>query len=147
MVPNYETNKTGTTAENNWQNAESRDFINVYAAQATDSAATINSKLAEGLDILIQPGNYHLSESLKVNKAGQVILGIGMATLISTNGNACIEVGDVDSVRIAGVILEAGTKKSDTLLKWGSGNFKGSSTTPGVMSDVFARVGGSTNSQ
>ena len=103
--------------------------------------------MAAGLDILIQPGNYHLSESLKVNKAGQVILGIGMATLISTNGNACIEVGDVDSVRIAGVILEAGTKKSDTLLKWGSGNFKGSSTTPGVMSDVFARVGGSTNSQ
>jgi hypothetical protein len=144
-VPNYETNKIGTTA--NWNNAETRSFSNVYVASATDSAATINSKLAAGLDILIQPGNLHLSESLKVNKAGQVILGIGMTTLISTNGNALIEVGDVDSVRIAGLTLEAGTKKSPTLLKWGSGSFKGSSTHPGVMSDVFARVGGPTNSK
>jgi hypothetical protein len=145
QVPNYEANKVGTTP--NWQNAETRDFSNVFVARATDSAATINSKLAEGLDVLIQPGNYHLSESLKVNKAGQVILGIGMATLISTNGNALIEVGDVDSVRIAGLTLEAGVTKSDTLLKWGTGNFTGSASQPGVMTDVFARVGGPTNSQ
>jgi hypothetical protein len=69
-----------------------------------------------------------------------------MATLISTNGNSCIEVGNVDDVRIAGVILEAGNKKSDTLLKWGEKGYKGSKTQPGVGSDIFARVGGPTYS-
>jgi hypothetical protein len=49
-----------------------------------------------------------------------------MATLIATNGNACIEVGNFDDVRIAGVILEAGNKKSDTLLKWGEKGYTGS---------------------
>jgi hypothetical protein len=68
MVPNYETNKQGHTE--NWQNAEERDFTQVYVASQTDSASTINSKLSQGLDILIQPGNYHLTESLKVNKEG-----------------------------------------------------------------------------
>ena len=65
-----------------------------------------------------------------------------MATLVSTSGKPCIEVGPVDGVRIAGILLEAGETKSDTLLKWGSPNFSGSSSNPGVMSDVFARVGG-----
>ena len=82
--------------------------------------------------------------SFKVNKANAVVLGIGMATLVSTTGRPCIEVGDVDGVRIGGVLLQAGESKSDTLLKWGTddGKYAGSSNNPGVMSDVFARVGG-----
>ena len=43
-----------------------------------------------------------------------------MATLISTHGNACIEVADGIDARIAGLLLQAGEKKSDQLLKWGS---------------------------
>lgn len=50
--------------------------------------------------------------------------------------------GNVNGVRIAGVLLQAGEVKSETLLKWGEKGFAGSSTNPGVMSDVFARVGG-----
>jgi hypothetical protein len=37
-----------------------------------------------------------------------VLLGLGLATLISGNGKPCIIVGNVDGVRIAGFILEAG---------------------------------------
>ena len=65
-----------------------------------------------------------------------------MATLISTTGKSCIEVGNVDGVRIAGVLLEAGEVKSFTLLMWGAGGLAGDRSNPGVMSDVFARVGG-----
>jgi hypothetical protein len=70
-----------------------------------------------------------------------------MATLKSTKGNACIEVGDHIGVRVAGVVLEPGSNTpGNTLLKWGTTASVGSSSEPGVMSDVFARVGGSNNS-
>lgn len=57
----------------------------------------------------MQPGIYYLSEAIKVNKDHQVILGIGMPTLVATNGNACIEVGNNIGVRIAGLTLEPGS--------------------------------------
>ena len=69
-----------------------------------------------------------------------------MATLVSTNGNACVEVADGIDARIAGLLLEAGKTKSDTLLKWGTDPSKGNESAPGVISDVFARVGGRNNS-
>lgn len=88
-------------------------------ANDSDSAATINAKLNQGLHLVLQPGNYHLSESLKVTHAGTVILGMGMATLIPTNGNAAIEVSNVDGVRIAGLLLEAGFGATESLLTFG----------------------------
>ena len=57
----------------------------------------------------MQPGIYKLSEAIKIDKDRQVILGIGMPTLQSTNGNSCIEVGDKIGVRIAGLTLEPGS--------------------------------------
>lgn len=65
-----------------------------------------------------------------------------MATLIANDGKPCIEVNDVEGVRIAGILLEAGHVKSDALLRWGSQKYVGNSLNPGIMSDVFARVGG-----
>ena len=69
-----------------------------------------------------------------------------MATLIATKGNACIEVADGIDARIAGLLLEAGETKSGTLLNWGNDISKGSSIKPGVISDVFVRVGGANDS-
>lgn len=60
-----------------------------------------------------------MSDSIKVTHANTVILGLGMATLIPTNGNAAIEVLNVDGVRIAGILLEAGSGATDSLLKFG----------------------------
>jgi len=97
------------------------------------------------LHVVVQPGNYYLSDSLKVNKPNQVVLGIGMATLISNTGKPCIEVGNVEGVRVAGLLLQAGNHKAPTLLKWGSSKNAGSASNPGVASDVFARVGGRNN--
>jgi hypothetical protein len=71
-----------------------------------------------------------------------VILGMGMATLIPTNGNAAIEVSNVDGVRIAGLLLEAGFGATESLLKFGQPGYAGSSLNPGAINDVFARVGG-----
>jgi len=83
-----------------------------------------------------------LTESIKVNKDNQVVLGLGLATLIATTGQPCIEVGDVDGVRISGLLLQAGETNSPTLLTWGNKGYAGKSENPGAMHDVFARVGG-----
>ena len=65
-----------------------------------------------------------------------------MAALTSPNGKPCLIVGNVDGVRIAGFMFEAGTTKAPTLLQVGSGKFSGSITNPVVLSDIFARTGG-----
>jgi hypothetical protein len=50
-------------------------------------------------------------------------------------------------VRIAGITLEPGSNTpAEHLLRWGTTASSGSVTEPGVISDVFARVGGSNNS-
>ena len=73
---------------------------------------------------------------------------MGLVTLISANGNSCLEVGNVDGVRVSGIMLQAGPQNSDTLLKWGDeSKYAGNSANPGVMQDVFARVGGPDTSE
>ena len=67
---------------------------------------------------------------------------MGMATLIPSNGNAAIEVENVDGVRIAGLLLEAGFGATESLLTFGQLGYAGSSSNPGAINDVFARVGG-----
>lgn len=138
-----EQNKVGTTK--NWINSEKVDFSKVYVAHESDKAEAITAKLDSGLHVVLQPGNYYLSDSIKVNRPDAVILGLGMATLISNTGKPCIQVADVQGVRIAGVLLQAGPHKAETLIKWGQSKNSGSSQNPGVMSDVFARVGGRNN--
>jgi hypothetical protein len=73
-------------------------------------------------------------------------LGLGLATLVATNGKTIIKVNDTPGVRVAGIVLEAGEKKSGTLMKVGNKGYKGDKANPIVVSDVFARVGGRNNS-
>jgi hypothetical protein len=140
MRPNVEHNKVGVTS--NYNNAQEIDFSHVYVASEKDSAATINSKLSQGLHLVLQPGIYHLTEPIVVNNPNTVVLGMGLVTLVSANGNSCLEVGNVDGVRIAGILFQAGPSNADTLLRYGNGKCTGDSNNPGVMSDIFARVGG-----
>jgi hypothetical protein len=72
----------------------------------------------------------------------QVLLGLGLATLVAANGLPAVCVANVDGARVAGVLLQAGPKPTSTLLQWGNGAYGGDAANPGVLSDVFARVGG-----
>lgn len=140
VIPPVEMNKVGQTS--NWNAGTTVDFANVYVAQASDSAATINGKLAAGLHVVLSAGNYNLDDSLNVTKAGTVVIGIGFPTLISTNGKPAILVGNVDGVRISGILLQAGQQKTSSQLQWGTGTYAGSASNPGFLYDIFARVGG-----
>ena len=76
----------------------------------------MNEKLNQGLHLVISPGIYHLDEPLVVNHANQIILGLGLATLVSAKQNILISIGNVDGVRVCGLILQAGPSGPGHLL-------------------------------
>ena len=75
----------------------------------------MNSALKKGKHLLITPGRYFLEKSLKVTKPGTVVMGIGLATLIPENGNAALEISDVDGVSVCGLTIDAGKVFSEKL--------------------------------
>lgn len=113
-----------------WNLAPSAGFESVYVANAEyDTARSINAKLQAGLHVVMAPGVYNLEASLRLVQNGQVLLRIGMATLIPTNGNAVVTVGgNVTGARVSGLLLQAGTTASSALLQWG-GNTDGAART------------------
>lgn len=122
------------------------DFRYVYVTDASrDTAESINAKLKEGLHVVLSAGIYVLDAPLELSTTGQVLLGLGLPSLIAAAGQPAVKVGDVDGVRVAGILLEGGKKETDVLLEWGSGRYAGKASNPGFLYDVFARVGGSTS--
>ncbi len=122
-----------------------------FVAEPTDSAATINSALARGKNVLLTPGVYHLSRPLNVVRAGTVVLGLGFPTLIPDNGTAAVTVIPGNGVMLAGLLVDAGPVNSPALVIVGtppSGNARagkgpsGDSSDPTTLSDVFFRIGG-----
>jgi len=103
---------------------------------------TINGKLSQGLQIILSPGNYQFSEAITIARNNTVILGIGFPTLTATNGNPVFRVTDVDGVRIGGVLLQGGKTLSPSLISWGDTKKYGNASNPGIMYDIFVRVGG-----
>ena len=130
-------------------------FEGVFVATNATTVTSINAKLAAGLHVVLAPGIYSLPEPIRIGRAGsdhQVLLGLGLATLVPTHGGAAIEVKDVPGVRIAGILLQAGQTTSKALIAvGGSGSDDGggggggggsSAANPILLADVFARVGG-----
>jgi len=127
-----------------WDESDLIGFEHVFVATDSMAASAINAKLAAGRHVVLSPGIYQLSEPLRLgfneSAGGQVLLGLGMATLVPTAGTAVIEVGPSCGVRVAGVLLQAGAVKSPSLLRWEPNSCQGDN--PGLLADVFARVGG-----
>jgi hypothetical protein len=142
-VPNWETNKQGPTSD--YSRTTNIDFANVYVTQPTDSAATINAQLANGLHVIFSPAIYTLTDSIQITRANTVVMGIGMATLISPNGKPAVVVGNVDGVRLGGILFQAGIGSTPAVIQWGETGYAGSASNPGLLFDVFARVGGTNN--
>jgi hypothetical protein len=113
------------------------------AKPGIDNAESINSALKKGKHLLITPGRYFLSKSLKVTKPATVIMGIGLATLIPENGNAAIEIADVEGVTVCGLTIDAGKVFSKELFVVGKpGSRKPHAANPVFLYDIFFRVGG-----
>ncbi len=142
FVPSLRTNSAGTS----WPNTPgtSIPLSQFYVAKPGDSAATINQALAQGLNLIFQPGIYHVNQTINVNRANTVVMGLGYATIIPDNGVTPMQVADVDGVKVNGLLFDAGTTNSANLLVVGPNGASASHAgNPAEIQDVFFRIGGS----
>ncbi|MFI5856524.1 coagulation factor 5/8 type domain-containing protein [Streptomyces parvulus] len=143
FLPEKRTNARGVSWGNGTPRGTSLPLTQFYVAKPGVSAATLNQALEEGLHLLLTPGIYHLDGTVEVKRAGTVVLGLGYATLIPDNGVTAMKVADVDGVRLAGFLIDAGPVNSSTLLEVGpAGASADHSANPTTVQDVFIRIGG-----
>ena len=145
FVPALRTSSTGTSWAGGNPAGTSLPISQFYIVKPGDTASTINAQLAAGKNLLVTPGIYHLNQTLNVTRADTVVLGLGVATFVPDSGVTAISVGDVNGVKIAGLLIDAGTTNSPMLMQVGpSGSSAGHSADPTVLSDVHFRIGGAT---
>jgi hypothetical protein len=143
FVPAVRSNASGTTWANGNPAGSSLPISTFYIVKSGDTATTINAALAAGKNLLVTPGVYHLNQTLNVTRANTVILGLGLATFMPDNGVDAMHIADVDGVKLAGVLFDAGTTNSNILLQVGpTGSTASHAANPTVLSDVFVRLGG-----
>jgi hypothetical protein len=150
FVPDLKTDSTIGTSWSNGNPAGTMLPIDLFyvAKSATDNATTLNAALAQGKNLLLTPGVYHLTQTLQVTRPGTIVLGIGIASLVPDNGQVAMKVADVDGVKIGGVMFEANQTNSPTLLQIGdSGTTVAHSKNPICLYDIYTRTGGTFNGQ
>lgn len=143
FLPALRRNARGVTWGNGTPRGTSLPLERFYVAQPGDSAATLNRALEQGLHLLLTPGVYHVDQPVRVNRPDTVVLGLGYATLVPDNGVTALKVADVDGVRLAGFLIDAGTVNSPVLLEVGPrGACRNHAANPITVQDVFIRIGG-----
>ncbi len=143
FVPALRQNSSGTSWGHGAPAGTSISLSEFYVAHPSDSAATLNAALAAGKNLLVTPGVYHLDQALNVTRPDTVVLGLGLATLTPTNGTAAITTSDVDGVKIAGLLIDAGAVNSPVLVQVGQpGSAANHAGDPTSLHDVFFRIGG-----
>nr|WP_030422326.1 hypothetical protein [Streptomyces sp. NRRL F-5065] len=143
FLPEKRTNARGVSWGNGTPRGTSLPLTRFYVARPGDSAAALNQALGEGLHLLLTPGVYRLDGTLEVDRADTVVLGLGYATLIPDNGATAVRVADVDGVRLAGFLVDAGPVNSEVLVEVGpQGASRDHSANPTTVQDVFVRIGG-----
>jgi hypothetical protein len=151
FVPTAQRHSSGTT----WQNAQTpghslpiRDF---FIATPSDSVRSINTALDRGKNLIVTPGVYDVNQTIRIQRADTIVLGMGMATLTPQHGVVPMSVGDVRGVDISGLMFDAGRVNSPVLLKVGShrggrhgrhGRRASDRRDPTAIQDVFFRIGG-----
>lgn len=149
FVPAYKENTVGISWANGKEDGKSIPIEQFYVAKPdTDTADTINAALKSGKHLLLTPGIYRIDKPIEITNADTVVLGLGYATLEPINGTEAMKIADVDGVRVAGLLFEAGHKNSETLLRVGEEKTGQShAANPVVLSDIFFRVGGANHTQ
>ena len=143
FVPDLRTNASGASWIGHATPGSSIPMSQFYVAKPGDSAATLNAALAQGLNLFFTPGTYHVADTIRVTRANTVVLGIGFPTIQPDNGVDAMFVADVDGVKIAGLLFDAGTTNSANLLVVGpSGAGASHAGNPSSVQDVYFRIGG-----
>ena len=146
FVPGVQTHSAGITWASGPTPGYSLPIGNFFVAQPADTAATINNALHTGKNLILTPGIYNLDESINVTRPDTVVLGLGLPTLIPENGIVAMTVASAKGMSISGIIFDAGTTNSPTLLQVGDGHARSDNeaSDPSGLYDVFFRIGGAT---
>ncbi|HEX7302279.1 chitobiase/beta-hexosaminidase C-terminal domain-containing protein [Lentzea sp.] len=143
FLPSLRTNASGASWVNGGTPGTSLPMNQFYVVKSGDTASTINAALAQGCNLFFTPGIYNVNQTINVTRPNTVVLGIGYATIVPQNGVTAMQVADVDGVRIKGILFDAGTTLSPSLLTVGpSGSSASHASNPTTLQDVFFRVGG-----
>jgi hypothetical protein len=115
-----------------------------FIASPATPVAQINNALAQGQNLILAPGIYRVAQPIQVVRPHTVVLGLGFATLIPTNGNAALETASVPGIEVSGIIVDAGPVNSPVLVQVGGKNAGGTHdrNDPTLLADVFFRIGG-----
>ncbi|WP_405885417.1 MULTISPECIES: RICIN domain-containing protein [unclassified Streptomyces] len=145
FVPGLQSNAVGTTWSGKTPAGKSLPIDQFYIVKPGATAADMNSALAAGKNLLVTPGVYHLDQTINITRPDTVVLGMGMATFVPDGGITAVTTADVDGIQLAGLLIDAGTTNSPTLMQIGSsGSSAAHAADPTQLSDVFIRIGGAT---
>ncbi|MFJ8826722.1 RICIN domain-containing protein [Streptomyces sp. NPDC102467] len=145
FVPGLRSNAVGTTWSGKTPAGRSLPIDQFYIVKPGATAADMNSALAAGKNLLVTPGVYHLDQTINITRPDTVVLGMGLATFVPDGGITAISTADVDGIQLAGLLIDAGTANSPTLVQIGpAGSSAGHAADPTQLSDVFIRIGGAT---
>ncbi|MEK8128261.1 discoidin domain-containing protein [Paenibacillus filicis] len=144
FVPSLQQDTKGVSWANGSTPGQSLSIDQFYIAKPdTATAASINAALGAGKHLLFTPGIYRLNDTIRITNPDTVVLGIGLPTLIPDTGKPVMTVADVDGVKIAGIVYDAGPVSSSVLLEVGpTGSTAGHKANPTSLHDVFFRTGG-----
>ncbi|AWL40419.1 MULTISPECIES: coagulation factor 5/8 type domain-containing protein [unclassified Streptomyces] len=143
FVPAKRTNARGTTWADGTPEGESLPLDQFYVVKPGATAETINAAVDQGLHLLFTPGVYHVDQPIEIDRPDTVALGLGFATIIPDNGVTALKTGDVDGVKVAGLLIDAGPVNSETLVEVGpDGASADHAANPTSLQDVFVRIGG-----
>jgi hypothetical protein len=144
FVPALRHDTAGTTwGAGRSEPGSSLSIDDFFVARPQHTARQINRALAQGRHLLLTPGVYHLDRAIRVTRRNTVVLGLGMPSLAPDTGDAALRIGDVDGVRVAGVLVDAGPRRSPVLVEVGErGSRRSHSRNPVSLHDVFFRIGG-----
>lgn len=150
FAPSAQRNSSGTSWSGGHAAGKTIPISRFFIASPSDSVDTINEALGRGKNLILTPGVYHLGDALEVTRPDSIILGLGFATLMPTDGNAAMTVETGKGVLLSGLLFDAGPENSRVLLQVGAGQSRGSDerggdgagSDPSALTDVFFRVGG-----
>jgi fibronectin type 3 domain-containing protein len=148
FVPDAKQNSSGVSwSSQRLDEGSSLPIDDFFIAQPSTTLADINRALAFGKNLILTPGIYQYSGAIRVSRPDTIVLGMGYATLVPQTGTPAIEVADVDGVRIASLLIDAGPVNSPVLLQVGNpdGRRRPHVWNPTSLNDMFFRIAGATS--
>ncbi|HTE45197.1 MAG TPA: RICIN domain-containing protein, partial [Gemmatimonadaceae bacterium] len=144
FVPPLRSDERGTSWAHATPNLSPLPLDQFAIVRPSERAADeMNQALDAGKHLLVMPGVYHLTKPIEIKRPNTVVLGLGLPTFVADNGAMAISIEDVDGVKLAGLIIDAGETSSPLLMQVGApGSKLRHAANPTSLHDLYFRIGG-----